>query len=76
MWVEIQHQMEVLNPIYMTPNMTALDENESFTRMKILNEKYWEWEWKTFIWHSVMKRDGVDKMLINQVVLMRFGGQE
>ena len=49
MWVEIQHQMEVLNPIYMTPNMTALDENESFTRMKILNEKYWEWEWKTFI---------------------------
>ena len=49
MWVEIQHQMEVLNSIYMTPNMTGLDENESFTRMKILNEKYWEWEWKTFI---------------------------
>ena len=32
--------MEVLNSIYMTPNMTGLDENESFTRMKILNEKY------------------------------------
>ena len=24
MWVKIQHQMEVLNPIYLTPNMTAL----------------------------------------------------
>ena len=24
LWVKIQHQMEVLNPIYMTPNMTAL----------------------------------------------------
>ena len=24
MWVRIQHQMEVLNPIYMASNMTAL----------------------------------------------------
>ena len=31
MWVKIQHQMEVLNPIYMAPNMTAL------TKITILN---------------------------------------
>ena len=31
MCVKIQHQMEVLNPIYMAPNMTAL------TKMTILN---------------------------------------
>ena len=24
MWVKIQPQMEVLNPIYMAPNMTAI----------------------------------------------------
>ena len=31
MRVKIQHQMEVLNPIYMAPNMTAL------TKMTILH---------------------------------------
>ena len=24
MWVKIKHPMEVLNPVYMAPNMTAL----------------------------------------------------
>ena len=31
MQVKIQHQMEVLNPVYMAPNMTVL------TNMTILN---------------------------------------
>ena len=31
MWVKIQHQMEVMNPIYMAPHMTTL------TKMTILN---------------------------------------
>ena len=31
MWVKTEHQMEVLNPIYLAPNMAVL------TRMTILN---------------------------------------
>ena len=50
MWVKIQHQMEVLNPIYMAPNMTAL------TKMT-KRQKFW-----IFILHCLMKRDGVDRM--------------
>ena len=34
MWVKIQHQMEVLNPIYIAPNMTVL------TKMTILNIRF------------------------------------
>ena len=47
MWVKIQHQMEVLNPIRMAPNMTALTKT---TKRK----KFW-----IFILHCLMKRDGV-----------------
>ena len=47
MWVKIQHQMEVLNPIYMAPNMTVL------TKMKI---------W-IFILYCLMKCDGVNWMV-------------
>ena len=43
MRVKIQHQMEVLNPVDMTRNMTAL--------MK--------WQYCIFILHCVMKHDGV-----------------
>ena len=50
MWVKIQHQIEVLNPIYLTPDMTAL------TKMT-KRQKLW-----IFILHSLMKRDGVDRM--------------
>ena len=46
MRVKMQHQMEVLNPIYMAPNMTVL------TKTTILNIHF----------HCVMKRDGVDRM--------------
>ena len=46
MWVKIQHQMEVLNSIYMAPNMTAL------TQMTILN----------IFLHCLTKRDSVDGM--------------
>ena len=42
--------MEALNSIYLTPNMTAL------TRMT-KRLKLW-----IFILHSLMKRDGVDRM--------------
>ena len=48
MWVKIQHQMEVLNPIYMAPKMTAL------TKMTILNIH--------FALFCQMKRDGVNRM--------------
>ena len=47
MWVKIQHQMEVLNPIRMAPNMTGLTKT---TKRK----KFW-----IFILHCLMKRDGV-----------------
>ena len=50
MWVKIQHQMEVLNPTYMEPNMTAL------TKMT-KRQKSW-----IFIFHCVMKLYGVDGM--------------
>ena len=51
MWVKIQHQMEVLVPIYMAPNMTAL------TKMT-KRQNFW-----IFILHCLMKRrDGVDRM--------------
>ena len=50
MWVKIQHQMEVLKPIYMAPNMTAL------TKMT-KRQKFW-----IFILHCLMKNDGVDRM--------------
>ena len=43
--------MEVLNAIYMTPNMTALTK---ITK----KQKFW-----TFTLHCLMKRDGVDTML-------------
>ena len=50
MWVKIQHQMEVLNPIYMAPNITAL--TKMTKRQKFCR----------FILHCLMKRDGVDRM--------------
>ena len=50
MWVKIQHQMEVLNPIYMAPNMTAL------TKMT-KRQKFW-----IFILHCLIKRDSVNRM--------------
>ena len=50
MWVKIQHQMEVLNPIYMSPNMTALTKVTK-------RQKFW-----VFILHCLMKRDGIDRM--------------
>ena len=42
--------MEVLNPIYMAPNMTAL------TKMT-KRQKFW-----IFILHCPMKNDGVDRV--------------
>ena len=50
MWVKTQHQMAVLNPIYMAPNMTAL------TKMT-KRQKFW-----IFIFHCLMKHDAVDRM--------------
>ena len=50
MWVKIKHQMEVLNPIYMTPNIAV------FTKMT-KRQKFW-----IFIFHCLMKRDGIDRM--------------
>ena len=49
-WVKMQHQMEVLNRIYMAPNMTPL------TKMT-KRQKSW-----ILILHCLMKRDGVDRM--------------
>ena len=49
MRVKIQHQMEVLSPIYMAPNMTAL------TKMTILNIH--------FALFGLMKRDIVNRTL-------------
>ena len=46
MGVKIQHQMEVLNPICITPDMTA------FTK----------WQFWIFILHCLMKRDGDNRM--------------
>ena len=43
-------QVEVFNPVYLTPNMTAL------TKMT-KRQKLW-----IFILHSLMKRGGVDRM--------------
>ena len=50
LWVKMQHQMEVLNPIYIAPNMTVL------TKITI-RQKFW-----IFILHCLMKRDSVDRM--------------
>ena len=50
MWVKIQHQSEVLSPIYDAPNLTAL---KKMTK----RQKIW-----IFILHCLMKCDGVDKM--------------
>ena len=50
LWVKMQYQMEVLNPIYMAPNMTAL------TKMT-KRQKLW-----IFILHSLIKCDGADRM--------------
>ena len=47
MWVKTQHQMEVLNPVYLTPNMIAL------TKMT-KRQKLW-----IFILLSLMKHDGL-----------------
>ena len=53
MWVKIQRQMDkvikVLNPISMTPKMTAL------TKMT-KKQKFW-----IFILHCLMKSDGADR---------------
>ena len=50
LWVKIQHQMEILNPIYVAANITA--------RTKMTKrQKYW-----IFILHCLMKRDSVDRM--------------
>ena len=50
MWVKIQHQLEVLNPINMATNMAAL------TKMT-KRQKFW-----IFIQHCLMKSDCVDRM--------------
>ena len=50
MWVKIQYQTEVLNLIYLTPNIIAL------TKMT-KRQKLW-----IFILRSPMKRDGVDRI--------------
>ena len=50
MWVKIQCQMEVLDPINMAPNMTAL------TKMT-KRQKCW-----IFILHCLMKSGGDDGM--------------
>ena len=50
MRVKIQHQIEVLNPVYLTPNMTALTKVTK-------RQKLW-----IFILYSLMKRDGVDRI--------------
>ena len=52
MWVQIQHQMEVLNPINMAPNITAL------TKMT-KRQKFW-----IFILYCLMTSDGVDRMFL------------
>ena len=49
MWFKIQHQMEVLNLIYMAPSMTALTK---ITK----RQKSW-----IIILHCLMKRVGVDR---------------
>ena len=46
----MQHQMEVLNPIYMTSNMTALTK---ITKRK----KFW-----MFILNCLMTHNGIDRM--------------
>ena len=46
----MQHQMEVLNPIYMVPNMTALTKMTKRQKFSI------------FLLHCLLKRDGVDRM--------------
>ena len=51
MWVKIQHQMDVLNPVYVAPNMIVL------TKMT-KRQKFW-----IFISHCLMKRECVDRML-------------
>ena len=48
----MQHQMEVLNPIYMAPNLTELTK---ITK----RQKFW-----IFISHCLMKRNGVDRMFL------------
>ena len=50
MSVQIQHETEVLNPIYMEPNMTA-------RAKKTKRQKFW-----IFILHCLMKHDGVDRI--------------
>ena len=50
MWVKVQHQMEILNPIYVAPNMTVL--TKMTKRLKL-------WIFKL---HCIMKRDGADRM--------------
>ena len=50
MWVKMQHQMEVLNPVYMAPNMTAP------TKMTVRRK------FCIFILHCLMKRDVIDRM--------------
>ena len=49
LWVKIRHQMEVLNPVYVAPNMTALSEMTK-------RQKFW-----IFILHCLMKRDGATR---------------
>ena len=48
----MQHQMQALNPIYFTPNMTALTKTTKRQKLRI------------FILHSLIKRDGVNRMFL------------
>ena len=58
MWVKIQHQMEVLNPIFLTPNMTAIKKTTKSPKFIIYIYIYIY----IFILHNLMKSDGFDRM--------------
>ena len=58
MWVKIQHQMEVLNPIFLTPNMTAIKKTTKSPKFIIYIYIYIY----IFSLHTLMKSDGFDRM--------------
>ena len=60
MWVKIQHQMEVLNPIFLTPNMTAIKKTTKSPKFIIYIYIYIYIY--IFILHNLMKSDGFDRM--------------
>ena len=70
MWVKIQHQMEVLNPIFLTPNMTAIKKTTKspkfiiyiYIYIYICIYIYIYIYIYIFILHNLMKSDGFDRM--------------